>query len=87
MQEIGKLCTGAADKTEAFLAQAGALADAPLAAMLGAFRYLKTLGLEVWNEAGLALRPVSQPGHMCLSSNALAQLNVLEGVHAACLEA
>jgi ABC-type thiamine transport system ATPase subunit len=79
VQEVGVLCTGAAAQAAAFVEQASALPDAALAALLAAFRYLKSLGLEVWNEEGLRLRPVSEPGHMCLSSNALAQLRVLEG--------
>lgn len=79
MQELDSLCTGREASKGAFQQQAAALEDAVLSAMLPAFRYLKGLGLDVWNESGLTLMPLSQPGYMRLSSNALAQLNVLEG--------
>ena len=79
VQEISALCTGSEASKATFGEQAAALDDGALTALLAAFRYLKGLGLELWNEAGLALRPVTDPGHMTLSSNALAQLHVLEG--------
>ena len=79
MQEIAALCTGSDASKQAFEEQAATLDDAVLASLLGAFQYLKGLGLELWNEAGLALRPLTDPGHMTLGSNALAQLHVLEG--------
>ena len=73
------MCSGVAAKVDAFCDQAAELSDATLRALLASFKYLKGLGLEVWDEAGLSLRSISQPGHMSLSSNALAQLHVLEG--------
>ena len=79
LQELQKLCSGPEEGVAAFLQQVQQLPAPVTRALLGAFRYLKGLGLEVWNESGLTLRPMTQPGHMCLSSNALAQLNVLEG--------
>jgi hypothetical protein len=85
VQELDSLCTGPEASKGAFLQQAAALEDAVLSAMLPAFRYLKSLGLDLWNESGLTLMPVSQPGYMTLSSNALAQLHVLEGLFTPCV--
>jgi hypothetical protein len=48
--------------------------------MLGAFTYLGKLGLKIWDEVGMVLQPVSQPGHMTLGSNALHNLHILIGV-------
>lgn len=47
--------------------------------MAASFAYLKSLGLEVWNEVGLKLQSVEQPGVMTLSSNALSNLRVFVG--------
>ena len=47
MQEIKKLCTGSDAARAAFEAQAAQLPEHGLAALLGAFRYLLSLGLEV----------------------------------------
>lgn len=61
---------------------ASAIPDLPGGAvdcMSASFGYLKSLGLEVWNEAGLRLQSVEQPGVMTLSSNALANLHVFLG--------
>lgn len=48
--------------------------------MTASFGYLKSLGLEVWNEAGLRLQSMEQPGVMALSSNSLTNLHVFVGM-------
>jgi hypothetical protein len=80
MQDISSLCTCPPASKEAFERQCRELDESSLAALVGAFQYLKSLGLELWNEEGMRLLPLDKPGHMALSSNTLAQLHVLEGM-------
>jgi hypothetical protein len=76
---MSRLCTGPSASKAEFEKQCSELDTSGLAVLVGAFGYLKSLGLELWNETGMRLLPLDNPGHMALSGNALTQLHVLEG--------
>ena len=50
-----------------------------LRALRALFQYLKGFGLLVWSENGAILRPITEPGHMQLTGNAMTQLHVIAG--------
>lgn len=64
MQAVVSLYGGQKTAKDDFLSAVPNLPAGALRALAVAFQYLKGLGLEVWNEGGLSLRPLSEPGHM-----------------------
>jgi hypothetical protein len=80
LQAVLDLLSDASYKQNDLTDELDSLPDAAVDAMLAAFTYLQKLGLNVWNEIGLRLRPMSSPGHMVLGSNALHNLHILSGV-------